>query len=109
MTIQLIGGKWKTIILYNLRRGPKRFGELRKLSMDVSQATLARELRDLEESGIINRTKMGRENYNGVEYSLTEKGQSLRPIVNALIKWGLEHQEDYVAGEYKIAGFQKTK
>lgn len=107
MTAQLIGGKWKTILLYHLRKGPKRFGELRRLSPGISQATLARELRDFEESGIIDRTKIGRERYDGIEYSLTEKGQSLRPILNAMIRWGLEHQKDHAIGEFRIVAIQK--
>lgn len=107
MTAQIIGGKWKTILLYHLRKGPKRFGELRRLSPGISQATLARELRDFEESGVLSRNKIGRERYDGVEYSLTEKGQSLRPILNAMIRWGLDHQKDHAIGEFKIVANQK--
>lgn len=107
MTIQLIGGKWKTILLYHLRKNPKRFGELRKLSPGISAATLTKELRDFEQSGIISRTKIGKEKFNGVEYALTKKGESLKPILNALIRWGLDNRKDYVLGEFEMVAFQK--
>lgn len=107
MTIQLIGGKWKAILLYNLRKGSKRFGELRRLSPGISQATLTKELRDLEESGIVSRMNVGRDRLAGVEYSLTEKGQSLKPVLYTMIRWGIAHQKDYVVGDFGMAVFQK--
>lgn len=102
MTISLIDGKWKTLLLFMLRKEPKRFGELRRLAFGITQSTLTKELRELENCGLINREKIGKELYNGVEYSLTEKGQSMRSIINLLIKWGLENQDDYVLDDYKV-------
>ena len=107
MTIQLIGGKWKAILLYNLRKGPKRFGELRRLSPGITQATLTKELRDLEESGILARSPIGRDRLAGVEYSLTEKGHSLKPVLYSMIRWGIAHQRDHVIGDFGMAAFQK--
>lgn len=107
LTGQFLAGKWKSVLLYHLRKGPKRFGELRRLSSGITQATLARELREFEENGVVTRINIGRERFNGVEYSLTEKGQTLRPILNAMIRWGLDNQKDYVIGEFKVVASQK--
>jgi DNA-binding HxlR family transcriptional regulator len=106
MTISLIGGKWKAILIYNLRRGPRRFGDLRRHSPGITQATLTQQLRELEGSGLIKRTAIGKDRMAGVEYSLTEKGESLRPIINSMIRWGISHQKDYVAGDFGMAVFQ---
>lgn len=103
MTLDLIGGKWRAILLYNVRRGPKRFGELKRLSPGINQATLARELKALERSGLLERTAIGRERTEGVEYALTERGRSLRPILNALIRWGLAHRDEYAVGDFGMA------
>ncbi len=107
MTAEFMSGKWKGLLLYNLRKGPKRFGELRRLSPGISQTTLARELREFESAGIISKTSLGREAYNGVEYQLTDKGQTLRPILNAMIRWGLENQKEHALGDFKAVAFQK--
>ena len=107
MTISLIGGKWKAILLYNLRKGPKRFGELKRFSPGITQATLTKELRDLESSGIVERNQIGRDRLSGVEYSLTEKGESLKPILYAMIRWGIAHQKDHAVGDFGMAIFQK--
>ncbi|RYZ83422.1 MAG: transcriptional regulator, partial [Proteobacteria bacterium] len=88
MTIHLIGGKWRAILIYNLRKETRRFGELKRLSPGITQATLTKELRTLESHGLITRHTIGRDRLSGVEYSLTAKGHSLRPIMNAMIRWG---------------------
>src|SRR4051812_6805560 len=95
MTLSLIGGKWKAILIYNLRKGSQRFGELRRLSPGITPTTLIQQLRDLEETGLVERTAVGTERTEGVEYALTEKGQSLWPVLKALIRWGMENQKDY--------------
>ncbi len=83
----LIGGKWKGVILYHLMDGKKRFGELRKFMPTVTQRMLTKQLRELESDGLIHR-----EVYKvvppKVEYSLTEKSDSLKPIIVALEQWG---------------------
>jgi DNA-binding HxlR family transcriptional regulator len=103
MTLHLIGGKWRAIVLYNLRRGPRRFGELRRLSPGISAATLTKVLRELIDADLISRSAIGFERTDGVEYELSAKGMSLKPALNALIRWGLEHQRDYVVGDFGMA------
>lgn len=107
MTISLIGGKWKAILIYNLRKGPKRFGELKRHSPGITSATLAQQLRELEEAKIIERNQMGKDLTFGVQYSLTPKGQDLRPVLNALIRFGIAYQKDHALGDFGMAVFQK--
>jgi DNA-binding HxlR family transcriptional regulator len=107
MTIQLIGGKWKAILLYNLRKGPRRFGELRRVSPGISTATLASQLKQLESVGFVKRCVVSPLPSLAVEYSLTERGESLRSILNSMIRWGVSHQKDYALGDFGMAVFQK--
>lgn len=86
-TLTLIGDKWKVLILRDLLPGTKRFGELKKSIGNVSQKVLTAQLRDMEESGLINR-KVYAEVPPRVEYSLTELGMSLKPILDAMQSWG---------------------
>lgn len=90
-TLTLIGDKWKVLILRDLLTGTKRFGELKRSLGSVSQKVLTAQLRDMENSGLINRTVYP-EVPPRVEYSLTELGQSLKPILDALQSWGLEYK-----------------
>ena len=89
-TLTLIGDKWKVLILRDLMNGKMRFGELKKSIGSVSQKVLTAQLRDMEKSGLVNRTVYA-EVPPKVEYSLTETGKSLEPILNAMKNWG----EDY--------------
>ena len=91
-TLTLIGDKWKVLILRDLMPGTKRFGELKKSIGSVSQKVLTAQLRDMEANGLIHR-EVYAEVPPRVEYSLTELGQSLRPILDAMSSWG----EDYKA------------
>lgn len=86
-TLTLIGDKWKVLILRDLLTGTKRFGELKRSVGNVSQKVLTAQLRDLEESGLLTR-KVYAEVPPRVEYSLTELGRSLRPILDAMSDWG---------------------
>lgn len=86
-TLTLIGDKWKVLILRDLLTGTKRFGELKKSLGNVSQKVLTAQLRDMEESGLINR-KVYAEVPPRVEYSLTALGESLNPILDAMKCWG---------------------
>lgn len=90
-TLMLIGDKWKVLILRELIGGTKRFGELKKSIGGVSQKVLTAQLRDMEASGLISR-KVYAEVPPRVEYSLTETGRSLRPILDAMISWGTEYK-----------------
>ncbi len=86
-TMSVIGGKWTFMILRDLFSGPKRFGELQRAINGVSPRTLSLRLKELENEGIIIRVIYS-EIPPHVEYSLTEKGQTLRPIFDAMKDWG---------------------
>ena len=86
-TLTLIGDKWKVLILRDLLPGTKRFGELKKSIGGVSQKVLTAQLRDMEESGLVSR-RVYAEVPPRVEYSLTELGQSLKPILDSMWNWG---------------------
>ena len=90
-TLTLIGDKWKVLILRDLMPGTKRFGELKKSVGNVSQKVLTAQLRAMEESGLVNR-KVYAEVPPRVEYTLTELGYSLKPVMDALWKWGENYQ-----------------
>ena len=90
-TLMLIGDKWKVLILRDLMPGTKRFGELKKSIGSVSQKVLTAQLRDMEESGLIDRTVYA-EVPPLVEYSLTDLGRSLKPILDAMRNWGEGYQ-----------------
>ena len=86
-TLTLIGNKWKVLILRDLMPGTKRFGELKKSIGTVSQKVLTAQLRAMEESGLVHR-EVYAEVPPRVEYSLTELGKSLKPILDSLRAWG---------------------
>ena len=86
-TLMLIGSKWKVLILRDLMPGTKRFGELRRSIGSVSQKVLTAQLRDMEACGLVDR-RVYAEVPPRVEYSLTELGRSLRPILDARWAWG---------------------
>lgn len=86
-TLMLIGDKWKVLILRDLISGTKRFGELKKSVGNVSQKVLTAQLRDMEDNGLVTR-KVYAEVPPRVEYSLTELGQSLKPILDSMWNWG---------------------
>ena len=88
--INVIGGKWKPIILHMLSAGTMRFGELKKNIPPVSQKMLTQQLRELEADGIILRTVYA-EVPPRVEYLLSDKGATLTPILNHLYAWGEEN------------------
>ena len=92
-TLTLIGDKWKVLILRDLMPGTKRFGELKKSVGNVSQKVLTAQLRAMEESGLVNR-KVYAEVPPRVEYSLTELGKSLKPILDSMWAWGEEYKKN---------------
>ena len=89
-TLELIGGKWKGIVLYYLLEGRLRFSELKRKIACVTQRSLTKQLRELEADGLVNRIVYA-EVPPRVEYELTDDGQSLRPIIEALKTWGDSH------------------
>lgn len=90
-TLMLIGDKWKVLILRDLLPGKKRFGELKKSIGNVSQKVLTAQLRDMEDKGLVNR-KVYPVVPPKVEYSLTDLGYSLKPILDAMWDWGSEYK-----------------
>lgn len=90
-TLALISDKWKVLIIRDLLPGTKRFGELKKSIGSVSQKVLTSQLRQMEESGLLIRTVFP-EVPPRVEYTLTELGRSLKPVLDAMWSWGEEYK-----------------
>jgi DNA-binding HxlR family transcriptional regulator len=86
-TVGVIGGRWKVPVLWNLFAGTKRFSELKRALPGCTAKMLTQQLRELEEDGVVRR-KVYAEVPPKVEYSLTERGQSLKPVVDAMCRWG---------------------
>jgi DNA-binding HxlR family transcriptional regulator len=97
LTLSIISGKWKVVIIYHLGHdGMYRYGELHRLfNNNISNRILTKQLRELEQDGIISRN-VCTESTLRVEYNITELGMTLLPIVDALYKWGKEHMSYYV-------------
>ena len=92
MTLQLIGDKWKVLILRDLMDGTKRFGELKKSIGHVTQKVLTAQLRNMEAKGLLTR-RVYAEVPPRVEYTLTPTGYSLRPILDSMVAWGTGYQQ----------------
>ena len=90
-TLTLISSKWKVLIVRDLLGGTKRFGELQRSVGNVSQKVLTAQLREMEEDGLVDR-KVYPEVPPRVEYSLTELGRSLEPVLSAMWNWGEEYR-----------------
>ena len=99
VTLMLISDRWKVLILRDLLSGTKRFGELKKSIGSISQKVLTSNLRSMEEDGLLTR-KVYAEVPPRVEYTLTELGKSLQPILLAMQQWGLEYQEMQVKKQH---------
>lgn len=91
-TLSVIGGRWKTVLLYHLFQGTKRFSELQRAIDGITQKMLTQHLREMERDGLVHR-----EVYPlvppKVEYSLTPLGMSLRPVIDAMCEWGSRYQD----------------
>lgn len=95
ITMGIIGGKWKTVILFHLINGPLRYNELRKTINVVTERTLSLQLKSLEEDGVIERKVYSKKPPLKVEYSLTDFGKTLIPLLHSIADWG-----DYVVANY---------
>ena len=89
-TLAIIGGKWKILILYHLCAGTQRFNELRRLLPDITQRMLTLQLRELEDDGIVHR-EVYPQVPPKVEYSLTEFGTTLMPVIDVMHAWGEQY------------------
>lgn len=91
-TLMLISDRWKVLIIRDLMEGTKRFGELKKSIGSISQKVLTSNLRSMEESGLVSR-KVYPEVPPRVEYTLTDTGYSLKPVLDAMVAWGTEYKK----------------
>lgn len=91
-TLEVIGGKWRMVILWSIDLGHNRFGLMQRVMPGISKKQLTAELREMERLGLISR-KIFAEMPPRVEYSVTPLGESLRPILNAIRDWGRENGE----------------
>lgn len=94
ITMGLIGEKWKVLIIRDLLTGTKRFGELKKSLTGITQKVLTNNLRQMEASGLITR-KVYAEVPPKVEYSLSETGLSLKPVLDSMVEWGNNYKEKH--------------
>ncbi len=94
-TVQLIGSKWKLLIMRNLLGGMQRFGELRKTIPGISSKVLTDSLRSMEADGIVKRVVYA-EVPPRVEYSLSELGESMRPIIKSMEAWGANYKDSFL-------------
>lgn len=100
MTLKMVGDRWKVLIIQNLLNGTKRFGELKKELGDITQKVLTSNLRLLEQKGILVR-KVYAQIPPRVDYSLTQLGYELKPVIDAMIAWAEEYRQN-MAGLLKI-------
>jgi DNA-binding HxlR family transcriptional regulator len=91
LTLQIVGGRWKGIVIWNLREEKKRFSELKRILVTINDKMLSQVLRELEEQGVVSR-KVYEVVPPKVEYSLTEEGKKLLPIMQAMNDYGLKFQ-----------------
>ncbi|MEJ9306746.1 winged helix-turn-helix transcriptional regulator [Priestia megaterium] len=112
LTLYVIGGKWKMLILWHLgKEGTKRFGELKALMPGITQRMLVNQLRELEDDLIVER-KVYPVVPPKVEYSLTEQGKSLMPILDSMYKWGKNYMEnvmDTPANKSRLLNSNRSK
>ncbi len=96
VVLHLLGGKWKPMILHHLNRGTHRFGQLRRLLPGATQQMLTVHLRELERDGLVHREVYAQVPPK-VEYSLTEVGRSLGPVVGSMARWGEAYSREKAA------------
>ncbi len=107
-TLEVIGGKWKPLILFHLRDRPMRFSELRRVVPQATQKMLTQQLRDLERDGIIHR-KVHAVVPPKVEYSLSDYGQTLKPLLALMCDWGSRHRSRATARRGRMKGSRSER
>ena len=90
VTLGVVGGKWKSVLVYHLLAGPLRFSELKRRVPDITEKMLTQQLRELERAGVISR-KVFAEVPPRVEYRATAHGATLKPVLEAMCNWGRSH------------------
>ena len=106
MTLQLIGDKWKVLIIRDLMSGTKRFNELMRSVSGITQKVLTSHLRAMERDGLVNR-KVYPEVPPKVEYSLTDTGRSLKPILDSMCAWGTDYKNTLEENSFKPSSKHK--
>jgi len=101
VAMEKIAGKWKILIIWHLRNKTRRFGDLRRKIPGVTQKMLTQQLRELEKDGIVRR-KVYAEVPPKVEYSLTDEGKELEPVLMLLLKWGNEYAKSHGFSDYEV-------
>lgn len=99
LAMNLVGGKWKAVILYHLKNGEKRYSELRKELFSVTEMTLSLQLKQLEKDGLVSRQVFGNKPPVKVIYALTDFGRTCIPLLEAMTDWGnriVEEQGEFV-------------
>ncbi|MBM2614596.1 helix-turn-helix transcriptional regulator [Actinoplanes sp. LDG1-06] len=91
LTVSVIGGRWRTVLLARLKEGVHRYGELRRLTPGISEKMLSQRLRELEADGLVVRRDLGTVPPH-VEYDLTEEGRTLIPVLQAMYDWGVARE-----------------
>ncbi len=91
LTLSIIGGRWKSLVFWNLRNGPKRYGEMKKILVTINDKMLTQVLRDLEKNGVVDR-KVFDVIPPKVEYTLTKEGEKLLPIMKLMADWGDKYE-----------------
>ncbi|MDR1875227.1 MAG: helix-turn-helix transcriptional regulator [Synergistaceae bacterium] len=100
LALEMIGGKWKALVLYHLRKGALRTGELRRRLPNITQKMLTQVLRELEQDELVKRQVFDTVPPK-VEYSLTDLGESVKPVLSAICSWGYVYAE-YVSPKFEI-------
>ncbi len=96
LTLEVVGGKWKSLLVYHLLDAPLRFSELRRQVPGITEKMLTQQLRELERDGIVSRTVFP-EVPPRVEYVATEHGRTLKPVLEAMCHWGRHHWQQRTA------------
>ena len=107
IAVNLISGKWKLFIMYSLRNGPQRYGDLKRTCTNITEKMLTSQLKELEKDGLIKR-KSYSEIPPKVEYSFTEIGEKLNKIFDPLYSWGVDYIKELKPEQFHlIENFQK--